>query len=151
VVALIASGLLSAQLALGTIGDRLNVALNFGTILIVVLVAIPLARSKRKDATIKDLNDALEAKDKRLEESVTDVAEAKQQARQIEQAAAHCRDEATAWRSKYEEQSKYTAPEAIAAFVEMAKSTERSHERRHKEVMAALEALTASVKHGRGP
>lgn len=158
-IALVLSGLVSAQLALGSIGDRLNIALNLGTIAVVVLVAVPLARSKRKDGTIKDLNDELNAKERRISTLTAEVADAKQQARQIEQAANHCQTDATRWRAKYEELQPFTAEKALEAVLTLIDKNDRAHmallERndqaqslRHTELMASLKTLNASVRNG---
>lgn len=116
VKALLIGGWLAFEGVTASVSTQANLLLNVLTILLAIGVAIPALKSKRKDATIKDLTDALEAKDDLLEARTTERDEAQQQKRQIEQAAQHCTTEAAKWQAKYEEAKQYTAQEAVKHF-----------------------------------
>jgi glutaminase len=93
-----------------------NVYLNLFTILLVVLVAWPVARTKRKDATIKDLQDAVAAKDARNKELSEGLHASRQQVRQLEQGSQHLKTELARIEGAHEELQKYTAQPAIEQF-----------------------------------
>lgn len=129
-----------------SVGAPLNFLVNIAGAVAVVYAIVKVGKSKVKDDTINDLQNSIEAKDGRLRDLSEQLADAKQQARQIEQAANHCRDEATAWRSKYEEQSNYTAENALETVVKVLEQNDKAHERRHTEIMRAFETLNSAVR-----
>lgn len=53
------------------------------------------------------------------------------------------RSEAAAWQARYEEQSQYTAPAALDTITQLLKHGDREAERRHLEMLAALQHLRA--------
>jgi transposase len=151
--ALFAGAFTAAQFLAAGIGDRTNVVLNVLTIVIAVGVSVPVVRNRRKDQTIKDLNDALTAKDARVRELRDELSAAHLGKRQIEQAAMHCREEATQWRARYEEIEKYTAEVAVKQFEEALERHAQTVAGRHqvlieqgKTISASQERITATLE-----
>jgi large-conductance mechanosensitive channel len=118
VPALSAAGFLWAEGATISLGDKANLAFNVLTIGFVLYVIVRGGKGRVKDQTIKDLQDSTQAKDERNKTLAAELRDAKQQARQIEQAANHCQTEATKWKAKYEEAKQYTSKEAVEHFEE---------------------------------
>lgn len=110
-----ATWLWSESIAL-SVGAPLNFLVNVAGALAVVYAIIKVGKSKVKDDTIKDLQNSIEAKDGRLRDLSEEVKNARQQTRQIEQAAHHSKTEAEVWRGKYQEAKEYTAEEAVKHF-----------------------------------
>ena len=125
---------------------RLNALLNLALLAVVFVAAFPLVKSKRKDQTIQEQENLLKAKDARIVELRDDLDDARQNVRQIEQGAAHVREQLVAAEAKYEEQGKYTAEKALTAVMQTMRQGEGNHERRHVEVMEALAALKLALE-----
>jgi hypothetical protein len=118
--------------------SRLNALLNVALLVVVFVAAIPLVKSKRKDATIQDLNDSLEARDRRIIDLTNEAVEARQQTRQIEQGVAHLKEELAAAHTANEVLERFTAEHALTAVMTAMQTADQGHERRHMEVMLAL-------------
>jgi FtsZ-binding cell division protein ZapB len=101
-----------------SLGDKANLIFNVLTVGFVLYVIFRGGKSRLKDETIKDLQASVEGKDIRVKTLAEDLREARQQTRQIEHAAGHCKEEATRWQAKYEEAKQYTAREAVEHFDE---------------------------------
>jgi predicted lipid-binding transport protein (Tim44 family) len=127
------------------ISGSANLLLNLLTILIAVGVAIPAVKSRRKDATIKDLTEALDAKDKRVKTLAEELKDRTQQVRQIEQAAQHCTTEAAKWQAKYEEAKQYTAAEAVQQFEAALQAHSARVSERHEVLIQQGEATARSL------
>jgi predicted lipid-binding transport protein (Tim44 family) len=136
--ALAALGLFGILNVSADVSAQANLLLNVVTIAIAVGVAIPALKSKRKDATIKDLNDALQAKTEAL-------AASELQKRQLEQGAQHCKQEATRWQAKYEEASNYTAEEAVKHFEAALEAHSGRVAERHEVLIRQGEATASSL------
>lgn len=140
---------LSGWVALGqvaaSVAERANVLLNLSTILVVVLVAIPVARSKRKDGTIKELQESNDAKDGRIKDLRDEVEERSVACRQIEQGAVHLQTELAKAQAKYEELEKYAAGPAVAHFEEMLAEHSAAVAARHALMLDQGERQTAAL------
>lgn len=123
------AALVEAATFLAALSDEINVGLNLFGILLIVLAAIPVARSRRKDQTIKDLGEALEAKTRLVDE----LHEAQ---RQLEQGCHHLKTEAAEWQARYEEQAKYTAEAAVAHFESVMDEHRQQVAERHGALLA---------------
>lgn len=104
-----------ADLAVLTVAaiDDLNAFLNVVTIVIALIVAFPVIRSKRKDAVIKEQKEVIESHQQRIEACLADLDGAVSRANDAEVLAARHERDACDWRARYEEQEKYAAPEAF--------------------------------------
>lgn len=132
--------------SLAAIGDSLNVYLNLFTILLVVGAALPVIKSRRKDATIRDLEEAMTAKAALAEERA-------EQLRQLEQGCQHLKTEGAEWKARYEEQSRYTAESAITHFEELMDEHRGQVAERHGQLLqlaqttaTALEGVCATLE-----
>lgn len=94
-----ASGVLAATFDLGA-------SLQAVTIAIGLAAALAVGRSKRKDAVIADLEKSEARLEKSLEGASRRADEEHERRRELER-------ECATWRGKYEEQSRYTAREAL--------------------------------------
>jgi membrane protein implicated in regulation of membrane protease activity len=121
------------------VGDNLNTYLNLFTIALVVLAAVPVARARRKDQTIKDLEEALKAKTALADERADTM-------RQLEQGCQHLKTEATEWRARYEEQAKYTAEAAVAHFEESLEGHREQVAERHRQMIASLASIAETLE-----
>jgi hypothetical protein len=99
--------------AAATVND-FNVWLNVITIVIALAVAVPVIRSRRKDAALDQQEKVIAANERRINQLERDLAGATRRAEQAAEEATRAAHDATHWRSKYEEQEKYAAPQAFA-------------------------------------
>lgn len=93
--------------------DQLNVVFNIATIVVAIAVAFPVIRSRRKDATIRELIQALEAKDALIETLHADIEGLKTRAKRAEDDCHEIKLRANHWEARYHEQEKYTAQGAL--------------------------------------
>lgn len=124
----------------------LNLVLNVVTVAIVIGAAFPVLRSKRKDATIAELKESVDSKDERIGDLTAERDECKLKIRQFEQACGHLREELAELRGAYDQQSRYTAEQALETVLEVLKHGDVSQRRRHEELMKMLHTLTEAVK-----
>jgi chromosome segregation ATPase len=98
-----------------------------GLAVVVGLAAVlAVGSSKRKDATIGDLEKALKGKDERLEETKAQLDGASRRADEAEKAGRRCSDEVIHWKAKYDEQERYTARGALETVAERLGSLEHT-------------------------
>lgn len=141
--------IVDAALLVGAALD-MNLVLNLFTLALIAVAAVPVLRSRRKDAIIKELNDVCDVKERREKELEKDLAGAQARANQAEEAAKFSVKEAEKWQARYEEQSKYTAPEAVMQIEsELAEHRQQVAER-HERILTALERLTDRIEESGG-
>lgn len=152
VPALSAAGYLWAEGATISLGEQANLIFNVLTVGFVLFVIVRGGRGRVKDQTIKDLQDSILAKDARVTTLLDDVKATKQQVRQIEQAANHCKTEATKWEALYKEAKQYTSKEAVEHFEEALARHSGLVAERHKVLIdqgtanaAALSSIAATL------
>lgn len=104
---------LDAVIAVLATLDSVNALLNVLTILVALAVAFPVIRSKRKDAVIHEQKQVIESHKNRLDALDADLIGACERADEAEEWAHKSETNAEHWRARYQEQEKYTAPEAL--------------------------------------
>lgn len=123
----------------------INVVLNVVMLLVAALVALPLIRSRRKDATIKDLEAELDAAHRRRDGALEDLAGAQKRANMGEEAIKHLRTELAAAQARYEEQSKYTAKEAVTHLEQLMVEHREQVAARHELMLEQLTAMNQTL------
>lgn len=93
--------------------DDVNVLLNVFAVLVALIAAFPIIRSKRKDVVISEQGQVIESIKLRLEALEADLAGARRRADNAEEQARQAETSVEHWRARYQEQEKYTAPEAL--------------------------------------
>lgn len=133
--------------AIGALVDP-NLFLNIVTVALALtaLYAVPKALTatrqkaelEAKDGTINTREQDNRALRDHVSTLAADLAECKLAARKAE-------SDMETWQARYEEQSKYTAPEALVTIEKLIDSGNTEAERRHTEIMASLSNIGALV------
>lgn len=127
---------LAAQLA-----DNANTALNLFTIVLVVIAAVPVIKSRRKDAIIKDLEAALHAKDERMVELREELLGAQARADANDDRAHAAEKREAECRAKYDEIQKYTAGPVLVELKEILVDREHHDKTRHDQLLELMARL----------
>lgn len=115
----------------------LNVAMFAG-----LLYAVPtLGRSKRKDAVIAEQKLVIESHTTRISALERDLAGVTDRANVAAEAAKECEKRAAEWQARYDEQSRYTAPVAVAHFEKVLTDHSARVGDRHEQMIAELERI----------
>jgi uncharacterized protein involved in exopolysaccharide biosynthesis len=97
---------------IGTLPDAAEL-LSVFTIVLLVVAAVPVVRSRAKDAIIKDYRETLASKDARIAALETDLRGAQERANAAESRAHECEKSIAGHEARYEELKGYAAPEAF--------------------------------------
>lgn len=118
----------------------LNLLLNVLMLVMAVVVAVPIVRSRRKDATIAELEKLAHGRGERIVDLEADVKGVQARADAAEDAAKGCQTEIATWRARYEEQSKYTAEGAVTHLDDVLKEHREQVADRHEKIIEQLDA-----------
>lgn len=124
-----------------------NVILNVACVLLLVMFGPRYLKTKdlqaqlgAKDRTIATHDQTIEAMEKRAAARESDLAGAQERAQKLSERNAKLSEVAHVMQGRYEEQSRYTAKEALATLERLLAHQGEEAERRHLELMAALGA-----------
>ena len=125
-----------------------NLALNLITValLLVAVFAVPRAFSSSKqkaELLAKDTIIATREQDNRALRDHQETLTSEVETCRIE--VRRATTEAATWRARYEEQSKYTAQEALSTIETLIQNGDSEAQRRHTEVMGALGNISVLV------
>lgn len=118
-----------------------NVVLNLFTLALVIVFAVPVLKSRRKDAVIAEQKEVIDSHEQRIAALERDLAGAQQRANETMVHAAALEAQKAAAEARYAEQAKYTAAAAVEAFDERFRQHELAVQQRHGLMIELLQEI----------